>query len=175
MFSLLSSCAILIAGPEDEQIPFLSMQPALAPKQPAGGIMQAALAKYRKQATIQIYKQAIHPITPPSSLRARFSRRMPSPEMWFEPQFTNANGALTSWVHFAVVERHRAMLTPNGGKAGADQKPQLHPRDGVTVLTGYFDSTTGVVYLLNLKAGKHVKAADHPRVNKADKTSDPTS
>ena len=74
--------------------------------------------------------------------------------MWLESQFTKISGAPANHLHFAIVERHRPIpvdpsLTANKKKFG-----KQHPRYGAVVLTGYFDTASGSVRLLDAKSKK---------------------
>lgn len=87
--------------------------------------------------------------------------------MWHENQFTEAKGTPVNHLSFAIRERHRsgpAMHNSPTGETAPGLETSKHPRDGVVVLTGYYDTSSGAVYLLDTRTKKHVKAADHPAV-----------
>lgn len=142
LFTLLSASAFLFAGPTTKR----------------------SSAEIKLEAHAAIQKQVLAQITPPDSLRLRFSRAIAMPALSHEVQFTDAKGAASGRLNFAIIERHRPpFINPNAKPKGKGQNPK-HPRDGVTVLAGYYDTATGAVFLLDAKSKKHITAAEHPQV-----------
>lgn len=112
---------------------------------------KAAQARKEKART-DVYREVIIPITPSETWRARMSRRISLPQIWFETEMLPENSEAPGEFSFRIRERRRSA----GLKA--------HPRDNLIVLTGYAESTSGKVYLFDSLTNKYLPAAKHRRV-----------
>lgn len=116
---------------------------------------QQTESEKKKQTAIRaIYAQLVTPIIPLETRRSFMSRRIALPAMHYETEVLGEDSEAPGEFNFRIRERHRV----------AGKKP--HPRDGLIVHTGYYESQTGNVHVFDRQSGKLVRAADHPKVIK---------
>jgi hypothetical protein len=110
------------------------------------------VAAKKQKAVMAVHLAVVRAIAPVESMRAMMSRRVVLPTMWYEPEILDENSEAPGEFALRIRERHRSV----GKKA--------HPRDGLIVLTGYYQAGTGDIYLFDRLSRKHVPADRHPRV-----------